>query len=151
MEHNTRIISPFSCMLIDRTRTTRKWRIEFHWISRYTLWSRGGRNSTTYKATLEGTYFHRLYFTRPLLAIFGVIAEELNTTTISLFFRNLIDMIPTRERYINFFLSSRYTRGSQGKRLQLHPLTKPPLKRPSFIPFTSGSDFFSSLEVLLRS
>jgi hypothetical protein len=81
----------------------------------------------------------------------GVIAEELNTTTISLFFRNLINMIPTKERYINFFLSSRYTRGSQGKRLQLHPLTKPPLKRPSFIPFTPGGDFFSSLEALLRS
>jgi hypothetical protein len=97
-----RNISPFSRMLIDRIPTMREWRIEFHRIFKYLIWSRGGSNSTTYKTALEGTYLHPLYSKRPLLTIFGVIAEELNTITIILFFCHLIDMIPTRERYINF-------------------------------------------------
>ena len=102
IEPSMRNISPFSRMLIDRIPTMREWRIEFHWIFRYLIWSRGGSNSTTYKTALEETYLHPLYSKRPLLTIFGVIAEELNTITIILFFCHLIDMIPTRERYINF-------------------------------------------------
>ncbi len=82
------------------TMTMREWRIEFHWIVKYTLWSRGGSTSTTYKAALEETYLHPLYTKQPVLVIFEVIAEELNTRKISLFFCHLIDMIPTRERYI---------------------------------------------------
>ncbi len=102
MEPNTRNISLFSRMLIDRIPTMREWRIEFHWIFKYLIWSRGGSNSTTYKTALEGTYLHPLDSKQPLLAIFWVIAEELNTITITLFFCHPIDMKPKRERYIKF-------------------------------------------------
>jgi len=102
IEPSMRNISPFSRMLIDRIPTMREWRIEFHWIFRYLIWSRGGSNSTTYKTALEGTYLHPLDSKRPLLAIFWVITERVNTITITLFFWHLIDMKPKRERYIKF-------------------------------------------------
>jgi hypothetical protein len=60
-------------------------------------------SSTTYRAALEGTSCHVHFSMQPVIIIFGIIAWELKRRIISPFFCHLMDMIPTRERYINFY------------------------------------------------